>query len=34
MTFEAADGLKYYDVLKGNGPAAEKGSLVQVCLEA
>ncbi|KAK9271083.1 hypothetical protein L1049_026672 [Liquidambar formosana] len=25
-----SDGLKYYDVLKGNGPAAEKGSLVQV----
>ena len=29
--FEAADGLKYYDVVEGNGPVAEKGSTVQVC---
>lgn len=28
---EAADGLKYYDVVEGKGPVAEKGSTVQVC---
>lgn len=32
IIFEAADGLKYYDVIEGNGPVAEKGSTVQVCL--
>jgi len=26
----AADGLKYYDLIEGKGPIAEKGSTVQV----
>jgi hypothetical protein len=26
----AADGLKYYDLVEGKGPIAEKGSTVQV----
>ena len=26
----AADGLKYYDLIEGKGPTAEKGSTVQV----
>lgn len=29
---EAADGLKYYDLVEGKGPVAEKGSIVQVRL--
>jgi FKBP-type peptidyl-prolyl cis-trans isomerase len=28
----AADGLKYYDLVEGKGPTAEKGSTVQVKL--
>lgn len=28
---EAADGLKYYDVVVGKGRTAEKGSMVKVC---
>lgn len=32
VTFEAADGLKYYDIVEGKGPAAENGSTVQVHL--
>ena len=28
--FPAADGLKYYDLLEGNGPVAEVGATVQV----
>lgn len=34
VAFEAAEGLKYYDVVEGKGPTAEKGSTVQVHLEA
>lgn len=30
VTEFAADGLKYYDIVEGNGPVAEKGSTVQV----
>lgn len=30
LEFEAADGLKYYDLVEGKGPVAEKGSTVQV----
>lgn len=30
FTFKAADGLKYYDLVEGKGPIAEKGSTVQV----
>ena len=30
LPFKAADGLKYYDVVEGKGPIAEKGSTVQV----
>ncbi|GJR11392.1 peptidyl-prolyl cis-trans isomerase FKBP18, chloroplastic [Tanacetum coccineum] len=30
MMFETADGLKYYDLIEGKGPTAEKGSIVQV----
>ena len=33
MMFETADGLKYYDLIEGKGPTAEKGSTVQVCVE-
>lgn len=29
--FDSADGLKYYDLVEGKGPVAEKGSTVQVC---
>jgi len=32
LTLETADGLKYYDLIEGKGPVAEKGSTVQVCL--
>lgn len=32
IAFKAADGLKYYDILEGKGPVAEKGSTVQVWL--
>lgn len=33
MTFDfAADGLKYYDIVEGKGPVAQKGSTVQVGL--
>lgn len=30
VTSEAAEGLKYYDVVEGKGPIAEKGSTIQV----
>ncbi|WMV27851.1 hypothetical protein MTR67_021236 [Solanum verrucosum] len=30
ITNAQADGLKYYDILEGKGPVAEKGSTVQV----
>lgn len=30
---EAADGLKYYDLVEGKGPIAEKGATVQVRLQ-
>ncbi|KAH6799825.1 FKBP-like peptidyl-prolyl cis-trans isomerase family protein [Perilla frutescens var. hirtella] len=30
LSSEAADGLKYYDLVEGKGPVAEKGSTVQV----
>jgi len=28
--FNSADGLKYYDLIEGKGPVAEKGKIVQV----
>jgi len=28
--FNSADGLKYYDLVEGKGPVAEKGATVQV----
>lgn len=31
VMFDSADGLKYYDLVEGKGPVAEKGSTVQVC---
>jgi len=31
VVFKAADGLKYYDLVEGKGPVAEKGTTVQVC---
>lgn len=30
FAISAADGLKYYDLVEGKGPVAEKGSTVQV----
>lgn len=30
FSLKAASGLKYYDVVEGKGPVAEKGSTVQV----
>lgn len=30
VMFDSADGLKYYDLVEGKGPIAEKGSTVQV----
>lgn len=30
IILKAANGLKYYDVVEGKGPVAEKGSTVQV----
>lgn len=30
MLSEAADGLKYFDIVEGKGPVAERGSTVQV----
>lgn len=32
LMFHPADGLKYYDLIQGNGPVAEKGTTVQVCV--
>lgn len=29
---KTADGLKYYDLIEGNGPKVDKGSTVQVCI--